>query len=305
EGLGSALAGHPVPPEVAIMLLSRDDPDGSWMVELFPDQSLGRRTTDNTNTYWQVEAALNYQLPLKDWTAELYGSIGEQNSRNYSQGNLSLQRWRAMLMQRDWGRNSTQQANSAALGATNINFGTVPVHCTSGFYDTLFAGEVRPSEDCLDAVYAQLQGHSSNRQDVLELNLQGGLFDLPAGEVRAAVGYAYRDNFTEYVPDILESNVSYLDQVVGIYPSSYLDVSQHVQDVYAELLVPVLSGLPLLNRLELELGYRHSTYEHTDSTDTYKALANIQVNDALRIRGGFNRANRAPNLGELFLELQQ
>jgi iron complex outermembrane receptor protein len=305
EGLGSALASHPVTPEVAIMLLSRDDPDAGWMVELFPDESLGRRTTDNTNTYWQVEAALNYQLPFKDWTAELYGSIGEQNSRTYSKGNLSLQRWRAMLLQRDWGRNSNQQANSAVLGATNVNFGTVPVHCTSGFYDTLFAGEVQPSQDCLDAVYAQLQSHSSNRQDVLELNLQGGLFSLPAGEVRTAVGYAYRDNFSEYVPDILESNVSYLDQVVGKYPSSYLDVSQHVQDVYVELLVPVLRDLPLLNKLELELGARHSTYEHTASTDTFKALANIEINDALRLRGGFNRANRAPNLGELFLELQQ
>jgi iron complex outermembrane recepter protein len=78
-----------------------------------------------------------------------------------------------------------------------------------------------------------------------------------------------------------------------------------VQDVYAELLVPVLKDLPLLQNVELELGFRHSTYEHTDSTDTFKALANIQVNDALRFRGGFNRANRAPNLGELFLELQQ
>jgi len=69
--------------------------------------------------------------------------------------------------------------------------------------------------------------------------------------------------------------------------------------------VPVLKDLPLLKKVELELGYRHSTYSHTSGTDTYKALANIQVTDALRLRGGFNRANRAPNLGELFLGLQE
>jgi outer membrane receptor protein involved in Fe transport len=298
-------AGHPVSPEVAIMLLSRPDPDATWMVELFPDQSLGRRTTDNTNTYWQVESGFNYRLPFKDWTSELYFSHGEQNARSISKGNLSLQRWRAMINQNDWGRNSVQQANSVALGASNVNFGTVPVRCTSGFYDTFFAGEVPPSQDCLNAVFAQLQGSSSNWQDVLELNLQGGVVNLPAGEVRAAVGYSYRDNGTEYTPDILESNISYLDQVIGVYPSSYLDVSQHVQDYYGELLIPVLKDLPLLQKLELELGYRYSTYEHTSSTRTYKALANIEVNDALRIRGGYNRANRAPNLGELFLDLQQ
>lgn len=302
---GSPGAGHPVTPEVAIMLMSRPDPDATWMVELFPDQSLGRRTTDNTNTYWQVESGFNYKLPVSDWEAELYFSHGEQNARSISKGNLSLQRWRAMINQNDWGRNSVQQANSVALGASNVNFGTVPVRCTSGFYDTFFAGEVPPSKDCLDAVFAQLQGSSSNWQDVVELNFQGGLMNLPAGQVRAAFGYSYRDNGTEYTPDILESNISYLDQVVGVYPASYLNVSQHVNDYYGELLVPVLKDLPLLQKLELELGYRYSTYEHTSSTETYKALANVHVTDSLRVRGGYNRANRAPNLGELFLELQQ
>jgi iron complex outermembrane receptor protein len=302
---GASIAGHPVPPEVAIMLLSRPDPAASWMVELFPDKSLMRRTTDNTNTYFQVEAGLNFDLPIKDWTGEVYVSHGEQNSRNVGKGNLSLQRWRAMVNQADWGRNSNQQANSAALGASNINFGTVPVHCSSGFYDTFFKGEVPASKDCMDAVYATLQSNSSNKQDVAELNFQGGLFDLPAGEVRGAIGYSWRDNATEYTPDNLQASTSSLDQVIGLYPSSFLDVSQDVADVYAELLVPVVNDLPFMQKLELELGFRTSEYEHTDNTETWKVLANWEVNDSLRVRGGFNRANRAPNLGELFLELQE
>jgi len=305
NSVGASIAGHPVSPEAAIMLMSRPNPAGSWIVELFPDQSLGERTTDNTNTYYQVEAGLNFELPFKDWSGEAYWSYGEQSSQNISKGNLSLQRWRALLNQPDWGRNSNQQANSAALGASNVNFGTVPVHCTSGMYDTFFKGEVPPSQDCLDAIYAELQGQSNNQQEVIELNMQGGLFRLPAGEVRAALGYSFRNNFSQYTPDILESSVSFLDQVVGVYPSSYLDVSQYVHDYYGELLVPVLHDLPLMKKVELELGYRYSTYQHTDDTETYKILANIEVNDALRLRGGFNRANRAPNLGELFLNLQQ
>ncbi|MES2604696.1 MAG: TonB-dependent receptor [Pseudomonadota bacterium] len=305
NAVGASIAQHPVPPEVAIMLLSRPDPAASWMVELFPDKSLSRRTTDNTNTYWQIEAGLNFDLPIKDWTGEFYISHGEQQSRNLAKGNLSLQRWRALVSQADWGRNSTQQANSAALGASNVNFGTVPVKCTSGLYDTFFKGEKPASQDCLDAVYATLQSNSANEQDVAELNIQGGLFNLPAGELRGSLGYSWRDNATEFTPDILQSSISFLDQVIGIYPSSYLDVSQDVSDVYAELLVPVIEGLPFMNTLELELGFRTSQYEHTDSTETWKALANWEVTDSLRVRGGFNRANRAPNLGELFLQLQE
>lgn len=303
---GTAGAQHPVPKEVAIMLMSRPDPSASWMVELFPWNSLGRRTTDNTNTYWQIEAGLNFQVPFQDWTGELYYSYGETQSYNLSEGNLSLQRWRTLLNQPDWGRNADLRANQASMGASNVSFGTVPAHCTSGFYDTFFKGDVPATQDCLDMIGAQLQGRSSNNQDVVELNLQGGLFNLPwAGQVRAAVGYSWRDNATNYTPDILESNISFLDQVIGIYPSSYLDASQDVSDIYAELLVPIVRDVPLLKKVDLELGFRSSEYEHTDSTETFKVLANIQVNDALRFRGGFNRANRAPNLGELFLELQQ
>jgi outer membrane receptor protein involved in Fe transport len=75
--------------------------------------------------------------------------------------------------------------------------------------------------------------------------------------------------------------------------------------MYLEALVPVVSGLPFAQMVELELGVRHSDYEHTDEEVTWKALANWQINDQLRLRGGFNRATRAPNLGELFLNQQE
>jgi outer membrane receptor protein involved in Fe transport len=306
DGTGPLLgAQHPVPNELAILLMSRADPAGPWLTEMFAANALGRRTTDNTNTYWQLEAGLNYDLPFKDWTGELYWSYGESQSYNLSEGNLSLQRWRTLVNQPDWGRNATLRPNQASMGASNVSFGTVPTHCTSGLYDSFFKGDVPPTQDCLDMVSAQLQGKSTNTQDNVELNFQGGVIDLPAGEMRAAIGASWRNNGTKYTPDILESNVSFLDQVIGIYPSSYLDASQTTKDLYGELLVPLLHDLPLLKKLELELGYRASEYSNTESTQTYKALANYQMTDYLRFRGGYNRANRAPNMGELYLGLQQ
>jgi iron complex outermembrane recepter protein len=308
---GTTGAQHPVSNELAILLMSRPNPSGEWMTELFGSKALGRRTTENINTYWQAEAGLNFELPVKDWTGELYWSHGVSTSYNLSKGNLSLQRWRALVNQPDWGRNADLRPNQDYPGdpsrdATNVNFGTVAAHCTSGLYDTFFKGDVPPSADCLAMVEAQLQGRSSNAQDVIELNLQGGIVNLPwAGEVRGALGSSFRKNMTRYTPDILESNISFLDQVVGIYPSSYLDRSMITRDVYGELLVPVLRDLPMLKKVELELGFRASSYQFSKSTETFKALINVEVNDALRLRGGFNRANRAPNLGELFLGLQE
>lgn len=78
-----------------------------------------------------------------------------------------------------------------------------------------------------------------------------------------------------------------------------------VDDLYVELLVPLVAGKRAAQRLELGLGARTSDYEHTDQEETYKALINREINDWVRLRGGYNRATRAPNLGELFLAPQE
>ena len=131
------------------------------------------------------------------------------------------------------------------------------------------------------------------------------MFELPAGEVRAAAGYQSRRNSGVFNPDILQSQQSFTDQVIGVYPTGYLDAKTSVDDYYVEGLIPVIQGKTAFQRLELEIGARYSDYEHTEAENTWKALINWQVNDILRFRGGFNRATRAPNLGELFLNPQE
>src|SRR5690606_32729052 len=131
------------------------------------------------------------------------------------------------------------------------------------------------------------------------------VYELPAGEVRMATGYQSRRNSGLFNPDILQSQVSFTDQVIGVYPTGYLDAETSVDDYYIEGLIPVLQGKRFAERLELELGARYSDYEHTEEETTWKSLINWQVNDMLRFRGGFNRATRAPNLGELFLNPQE
>ena len=93
--------------------------------------------------------------------------------------------------------------------------------------------------------------------------------------------------------------------MVGVYPTGYMDASTSVDDLYLEALVPLLANRTGFQRLELELGGRWSDYEHADKEETYKALINWEINDWFRLRGGFNRATRAPNLGELFLNPQE
>lgn len=309
---GAPGAHFPVPHELSILLNSRNNPGGLWQPNWNPNTSLPPRNTYNTNAVWQVEAGINFELPIRDWTGELYASHGESSTYNIAGGNLSLARYRGVISEPDYGRNSSGTGNISYMGADGQivrairpRFGVGDFSCTSGFYDTLFRGDVPLSENCYEAVSADLQTRTQNSQDIIELNIQGSVMELPAGEMRMAAGYQNRQNTAQFYPDILQSSVSFTDQVVGVYPTGKLDASTKVDDFYGELLVPVLAGLPFLQQLELELGARFSDYQHTDSETTWKVLANWQINDRLRVRGGFNRATRAPNLGELFLNQQE
>jgi outer membrane receptor protein involved in Fe transport len=202
----------------------------------------------------------------------------------------------------DYGRNAAVSGNAAGASP---GFGAADITCTSGFYNTFFAGDAPLSKNCFDAVNATLQTRAQNKQDIAELNFEGALAELKAGEVRAAFGYQMRENSATFVPDILQSTVSFTDQVIGVYPTGYLDASTSVDDIYLEALVPLVANKRGFQRLELELGARWSDYEHTDNENTWKALFNWEINDWVRLRGGFNRATRAPNLGELFLNQQE
>lgn len=294
-------AGHPVPVELAALLNSRLDPTGDWMPGWSPDSSLPPRSTRNTNTVWQVEAGIDLQL-RGDWTGELYLSHGQSSAYNNAAGNLSLARYRDMIRQPDYGRNAALSGNATGQSP---GFGAADVTCTSGFYDTFFHGDEPLSQDCFDAINATLQTRAQNVQDILEANFEGAVADMPAGELRLATGYQHRENSATFVPDILQSTVSFTDQVIGVYPTGYMDASTSVDDLYVELLVPLLAGKRAAQRLELELGARTSDYEHTDQEETYKALINWEINDWVRLRGGYNRATRAPNLGEIFLSPQE
>jgi outer membrane receptor protein involved in Fe transport len=284
-------------------LVGTTGPQDRWQPQWFAGDSLAERDTNNVNEVWQVEAGLEFDIG-QEWTGEFYVAHGESSSYNQAGGNLSLERYRELIDRPDYGRGANISGNEPPNSARPF-FGAGDVTCTSGLYDTFFRGDLAPSQDCVDAISATLQTRTQNEQNIVELNFQGPVFELPAGEVRAAAGYQSRRNSGLFNPDILQSQRSFTDQVIGLYPTGYLDAETSVDDYFFEGLIPVLSGKRGAERLELEIGARYSDYEHTDAENTWKLMVNWQVNDVLRFRGGVNRATRAPNLGELFLNPQE
>src|SRR5581483_1803540 len=73
-----------------------------------------------------------------------------------------------------------------------------------------------------------------------------------------------------------------------------------VSEGYVELLAPLLKDLPAVKSLNLDAGYRYSSYNTSGGVGTWKVTADWAVNGFVKLRGGRQVANRAPNVAELF-----
>jgi outer membrane receptor protein involved in Fe transport len=291
------VVGQFLPAELQTILNNRVNPNAPWqLVTLLPDD---RETFTDVMTY-NITTGLEGSIPGTDWTWEAFVNHGESHTFAKQTGVYSLDRVQTVLTAPAFGRGLNLQGNQESGG-----FGASTGRCTTGvnFFNVPTGGF---SEDCLEAMRADLKNRSKFRQTIAETNLQGGLFELPAGQLRGAIGASYREMAYEFTNDTLTTQGrSFVDQALGIYPSGEVDALIDVKEVYGELLIPVLADLPFVQEFNLEVGGRMSDYSTTGTSWTYKVLGDWSVTDWLRFRGGYNRSERAPNIGELFLAAQQ
>ena len=267
-----------------------------------------RTVFTDVDTY-NITAGLEGSVPGTDWTWEAFVNHGESTTFAKQTGTYSLSRTRSLIQAPGFGLNFVNNSNTASIrqnviAGQAVGFGANIATCGTGF--NIFLGWENMSQDCKDAVKAELKNRSTMRQTIAEANLQGGLFELPAGDLRFALGASYRELNYDFINDtITTQNASFLDQTIGIYPSVDFQAQITSKEVYGELLIPVLADVPFIQSFNLEVGGRMSHYDTTGTSWTYKILADWEVNDWLRFRGGYNRAERSPNIAELFLTPQQ
>lgn len=297
---------HPVPAQLAALLNSRTAAAGPWDLNYWSDTGaaalVGNRTNAVTQNEFELLAGLDGKLPFRDWTWELYGSHGESSNYVDAPDVVSRQRYWAIINAPNWGQNF-KASGSQGFGSSSPGALSGTVTCTSGFYNTVFFGQA-PTPDCISAITADLQQYTEISQNVVEFDTQGGIIDLPAGELRGSLGASYRDDTLLYRPDDLQTANDFIEQNVGP-PFGFSTGSISAREGYGELLVPVLKDLPGIKQFDLELGARYSTYTNSPAGWTYKILGDWSVTNWLRIRGGYNLAVRAPSVGESYLALTQ
>ena len=125
--------------------------------------------------------------------------------------------------------------------------------------------------------------------------------DLPVtianDPVSVVFGGEYRKEVYENTSDVVFEEGQLLGQG-GPTPS--ISGSFNVKEFFTEAVVPLVQGMDMVKDLSLELAYRYSDYNTSGGKSTYKVGMNWQIIDEVKIRASYNRAVRAPNVGELF-----
>jgi len=120
---------------------------------------------------------------------------------------------------------------------------------------------------------------------------------LPAGDIFVAGGYEWREETYQDNRDTMyETGV--LLGAGGPRPS--ISGEFRVSELFAEANIPLLKDLPAAKDLTADLALRWSDHDITGSDWTYRAGLDYRPLDLLRVRGGYNRAVRSPNIEELF-----
>src|ERR1700723_1610464 len=78
------------------------------------------------------------------------------------------------------------------------------------------------------------------------------------------------------------------------------DSGFNVSEIFTEVKVPIIQGMPWAEDLSFNGGYRYSSYNTAGSTNAWKAGLEWQPIDDVRFRASQDRAGRAPTVVELF-----
>ena len=132
-------------------------------------------------------------------------------------------------------------------------------------------------------------------------DLNGGLFELPAGTMQLAVGASYRKEYTHSIVDTsLLINPATGQCVLGSQCGSALQGGYNVKDVYAELFIPILKDIPFIHALNLTMGDRYSKYNTFGNTNNSKIALEWRPIEDLLLRGTVSEVFRAPTVADIF-----
>jgi iron complex outermembrane receptor protein len=191
-------------------------------------------------------------------------------------------------------------------GGTGLDAGCAPLN--------LF-GEGNVSQAANDFVIGLNTAAVDIKQTTADLNLRGDFGErigLGAGPISFATGLNFRRLTASREVDPLSATYKDGTGLRGFpnqqgvyggytyYNPSPIDGTVNVKELYAELGVPLLKDLPLIQEFDTTLAGRVTDYSQSGVERMWKLGLNWKMADSLRMRGTISADTRAPNVIELF-----
>jgi iron complex outermembrane receptor protein len=167
----------------------------------------------------------------------------------------------------------------------------------------IFNLEQPPSQAALNYLTTPTTSQSYTALTVVNVNLTGDLgkygvqSPLAGAGLKVNFGGEYRDQTSQFLTDAFAQSGN-ADGNGGANPS--IVGGEISREGFVEARMPLIEDKPLAQSLNVETGYRYSSYNVGFKTNTYKFGVDWSPVHDVRLRGSFARAVRAPNVVELF-----
>lgn len=242
----------------------------------------GTRDNEYTTTIFQIKTGVRGDI-TDSLGFDLFGTYGQSENVSRQTGN---------------GLKSRLQQ---ALLATNPNTCLNPAGGCVPFNLFGLPGSITPEQLRFVVSSVSTGGTTETSLATVQGVVNGDFgFGSPLAEepIGIAVGGEYRRYMAASVSDLATQTPG---EVLGNGAASPDVFGEYdVYEAFGELIVPLVADRPFFHSLTLEAGARYSDYSTSGNSFTWKAGGSWEPTRDVKLRGSYNRATRAPNIGELF-----
>jgi outer membrane receptor protein involved in Fe transport len=273
-----------------ILLITGASPTTGVFQSLRFNNDIGTRSEDHNRETIRIVGGVRGDLS-SSWNYEVAGNFGRTETYYEAGGNVHIQRWNNAV---DAVRNASGQIVcriNADASTANDDPACAPLN-PFGFSQASPESIAYVLSDTFREQWAeQLQLTAFVSGDT------SGFFELPGGPIGVALGVEYRteDAFSRYDPES-SNDETFLNAFGEFDPPT-----QKIAEAFGEIRIPILRDQPFFNELSVEAAARVSDYNTLDDLVwAYNVGLIWSPIPDIRLRGGYARAVRAPDLGDLF-----
>ncbi|WP_226644948.1 TonB-dependent receptor plug domain-containing protein [Microbulbifer variabilis] len=255
--------------------------DENTPVDLF----IGRRMVENgsrqsLDTRDAFRILTGFRGDINDnWSFDTYYSYSNLERTQLQNNDVAASRFKQALLVTDDGTECQDTSN-----------GCVPLNIWG-------AGNI--SQEAIDFTKVNATNITSITQEVISASVSGVLTTIPSADepIGLVFGLEHRDDQSSFRPDSFLSS----GDVLGFNAGKKTVGGFTAMEAFAEVNVPLISGMTGVENLSLWGAYRYSDYSNIGGVSSFATALNYAPIEMFKFRAGYQESVRAPNVAELYL----